>query len=146
MCLFRRKKKQVDELAEYENKTPVNHYIYDQEEGTYDSRSIEDACFITPGDVFMIRDLVVVAGVALKPISVGDDIKIGLKTYRVNGIEMFRKLTQTLNPGENGALAFKADKDLKAYILELIRNESVHNEPYNFDGKPTNMYTFFYKK
>ena len=141
MCLFRRKKKEVDELAEYENNT----YNCNDEYVVYGERNKDDACFITQGDIFVVRNVVIVLGVALKEITIGDKVKIGNKVYKIKGIEMYRKMVTSLKPGDNGALAFDADKSLSPYILDMIKKDSVYNEPFNFDGKPTTLYTYFYK-
>ena len=146
MCLFRRKKKEVDELAEYENNINKNYYTYDENANIYDDRKIEEACFVTTGDIFQIRDLIVVCGVTLKEVSVGDTIIIGDKELTVKKIEMFRKQTNSTKPGDNAALAFKKDKSLKTYILDLAQEQSKYNQPINLDGKPTTVYTFLYKK
>ena len=58
---------------------------------------------------------------------------------------MYRKMVTSLKPGDNGALAFDADKSLSPYILDMIKKDSVYNKPFNFDGKPTTLYTYFYK-
>ena len=140
MCLFRRKKKEIDELEEYENNATQSNY-YD-----YDDKTKSDACFITKGDIFVIRDQIIVMGVAIKEINVGDTIQVGTRDVQVRNIEVFRKLADKLNPGENGALAIGKDPSLKQYILSLTKEHSAYNEPVNLDGKPTQEYTYFYKK
>ena len=53
MCFFKRKKKVVDELEEYENNSTQNaYYNYDTNTGTYNS-SIEDVCFIASTDILL---------------------------------------------------------------------------------------------
>lgn len=146
MCLFKRKKKEIDELAEYENNINKNYYTYDESTGTYDDRKIDEACFVTTGDIFQIGDLIVVCGVTLKEVTIGDTVIVGNKELTVRKIEMFRKQVNSTKPGDNAALAFKEDRSLKTYIQSLAQNQSKYNQPINLDGKPTTVYTFFNKK
>ena len=143
MCLFKlfRKKKEVDELAEYEN----NNYSYNEPVDNHYPPNVEDAIFVTCGDIFTIDGQIVVMGISLQDISVGDTIMIGTREVVVNKIEIFRKMVKSLKPLENGALYIGKELDLKPYILGLI-DSSNNSKPIAFTSKPTNKYIYFYRK
>ena len=144
MCLFKlfKKKKELSELEEYENRNKVNYY---DNISSYEEKNLEP-CFVTIGDIFLIGDNLVILGVALNEIKLGDKLVVGTETVIVRKLEVYRESVEVLKTGENGAIGIKNNPKLKKYILDLALSQSENNKPINISGKPTTKYAFYYKK
>jgi len=145
MCIFKRKKKNNDELDEYA-KEKLRYQNSDDYEYDFYKEQENAPCFVTTCEIFKITNYTVIMGVALKEIKVGDTLVIGNMEVEVLKIIKFREDPIKLNPGDNGALYFRYSKELKNYVKKLAKEASEFNRPINLSGIPTKVYTYFYNK